>query len=71
MDLQKVRVYTLECCPNCERLKQYLHEHQIPFETADLDDPDTMVDLLYQVRAPLRDPYSTTDQTFRSGSRTT
>ena len=48
-------VYTLDSCPNCERLKDYLSDHKIPFMVADLGDPDTQVDLMYQAREPIQE----------------
>lgn len=53
--MDEIIVYTLDCCPNCERLKDYLSDHAIPFKVADLGDPDTQVDLMYETREPIRE----------------
>lgn len=53
--MDEIIVYTLDCCPNCERLKDYLSDHAIPFTVADLDDPDTQVDLMYETREPIQE----------------
>ena len=38
-------VYTLEVCPNCEKLKTALEEAGIEFEERDMQTRDSMVDL--------------------------
>jgi glutaredoxin len=40
-----VIAYTDPNCPHCRRLKQYLHEHNIPFENRDIvNDPQAAAD---------------------------
>lgn len=53
--MDEIIVYTLDCCPNCERLKEYLSQHAVPFAVVDLGDPDTQVDLMYQAREPIQE----------------
>jgi glutaredoxin len=38
-------VYTLEVCPNCEKLKAALEEAGIEFEERDMQTRDSLVDL--------------------------
>ena len=38
-------VYTLDVCPNCEKLKVALEEAEIEFEERDMQTRDSLVDL--------------------------
>lgn len=38
---RKIRVYSLSTCPACKRLKEFLKEHNIEYETIDVDTLDS------------------------------
>lgn len=38
-------VYTLEFCPNCDTLKQYLKEKAVPFQERDLSTAESLTEL--------------------------
>ncbi|MHC1625511.1 MAG: glutaredoxin family protein [Methermicoccaceae archaeon] len=40
-----VKVYSMEVCPRCEKLKEFLKEEGIPFEDLSLEDPEILTDL--------------------------
>lgn len=40
-------VYSLDICPNCEKLKTYLKDHGVDFIEKDLSDSHNIVDILY------------------------
>ncbi|MHC1625759.1 MAG: glutaredoxin family protein [Methanoculleaceae archaeon] len=44
-DRQDVTVYTLKCCPNCERLKDFLHRKGILFMERDMMSADALTEL--------------------------
>jgi len=39
--MPKVTLYTLSTCPWCRKAKNYLTEHQVPFEFTDFDLADS------------------------------
>jgi glutaredoxin len=44
-DNQKLIVYTLEYCPNCEILKEYLETNNIAFTAKDLTSAESLTEL--------------------------
>lgn len=52
-----ITIYTLPVCPNCEDLKEQLHNHNVEFNVLDLEDEDVRMDLLLEcvtlVEAPI------------------
>jgi glutaredoxin len=44
-DNQKLIVYTLEYCPNCESLKEYLESNGIVFSTKDMASAESLTEL--------------------------
>ena len=36
--MQKVKVYSTSTCYFCVKLKEFLHQHKIPFEDADVNE---------------------------------
>jgi len=44
-DTRKLTVYTLEYCPNCETLKEYLTGNGIAFTTKDMDSAESLTEL--------------------------
>jgi glutaredoxin len=44
-DKKKLIVYTLEYCPNCETLKEYLESHDIDFILRDLASAESLTEL--------------------------
>ncbi|HUU75562.1 MAG TPA: glutaredoxin family protein [Methanoregulaceae archaeon] len=40
-----VIIYTLEFCPNCELLKEYLKNQEIPFSEQDMSSAESLTDL--------------------------
>jgi len=53
----EIVVYTLPICPNCDKFKQSLNDHAIPYTTRDLEDDDVRMELLMEsvtlVEAPI------------------
>ena len=41
----RLTIYTLELCPNCELLKEYLTGHEIPFQERDLSTAESLTEL--------------------------
>jgi glutaredoxin len=44
-DAPNLVIYTLEYCPNCEILKEYLTEHHIPFDEKDMATAESLTEL--------------------------
>jgi len=44
-DSPQLTIYTLELCPNCELLKEYLHGHNIPFIEKDMSTAESLTEL--------------------------
>ena len=44
-DNRKLTVYTLEYCPNCETLKEYLESNGIAFATKDMASAESLTEL--------------------------
>jgi glutaredoxin len=38
-------IYTLECCPNCEALKEYLETNKIAFTVKDMGSAESLTEL--------------------------
>jgi len=41
----RLTIYTLELCPNCELLKEYLAGHEIPFHEMDMSTAESLTEL--------------------------
>lgn len=41
----RLTIYTLELCPNCELLKEYLTGHGIPYEEKDMSTAESLTEL--------------------------
>jgi len=46
MEIEEIKIYTKEFCPNCEILKEYLIEHDIVYQEYNLDDSDVIAELM-------------------------
>jgi len=44
-DTQNLIIYTLEYCPNCEILKEYLTRNRIPFDEKDMSTAESLTEL--------------------------
>jgi glutaredoxin len=44
-DIPQLTIYTLEYCPNCELLKEYLKGHHIPYQERDMATADSLTEL--------------------------
>lgn len=44
-DSPQLTIYTLELCPNCELLKEYLTGHGIPFLERDMSTAESLTEL--------------------------
>jgi glutaredoxin len=44
-DSPQLTIYTLELCPNCELLKEYLTGHTIPYEERDMSTAESLTEL--------------------------
>ena len=51
-----VELYTMEFCPRCDDVKQYLNQNSISYSSKDLEDPDVTVELLYEGIVPTEAP---------------
>ncbi|MBP2132515.1 glutaredoxin [Methanomicrobium sp. W14] len=74
-DNQKIVVYSLENCPNCEMLKSFLKENGFLYEELDLADPANMTELrlnnVFVREAPVlqvNDKFLTSQELFDNGS---
>ncbi|GAA5262063.1 glutaredoxin domain-containing protein [Methanocalculus sp.] len=74
-DVHEIIVYSLEVCPNCEILKQYLQDNAIPFMERSLEDPEALTDLrmngIFVMEAPVLqvgDEYLTSQEIFENGA---
>ncbi|MCP1662371.1 MAG: glutaredoxin family protein [Methanocalculus sp. MSAO_Arc1] len=72
--IDTIIVYSLEVCPNCEILKQYLQNNTIPYRERALDDPEVLTDLrmngVFVMEAPvlqIGDRYLTSKELFSDG----
>jgi len=68
-------LYTLENCPNCEVLKEYLKKKGIPFTERDLSDAESLTDLrvngVFVMEAPVvrgGDTFLTSEDLFPRGT---
>jgi glutaredoxin len=73
-DTQKLVIYTLEYCPNCELVKDYLNRNDIPFEEKTMATAESLTELringVFVNEAPvLRGPggFLTTRDLFSKG----
>lgn len=74
-DVHDIIVYSLEVCPNCEILKQYLHDNTIPYMERSLEDPEALTDLrmngVFVMEAPVLqvgERYFTSQEIFENGA---
>ena len=74
-DNQKIVVYSLEVCPNCELLKGFLKKNGILYQELDLAEPANMTELrlnnVFVREAPVLqagDKFLTSPELFKSGS---
>ncbi|MBR6011887.1 MAG: glutaredoxin family protein [Methanomicrobium sp.] len=44
-DSPKITVYSLEVCPNCEKLKNFLKSHDVAYDELDMASPENMTEL--------------------------
>jgi glutaredoxin len=44
-DIPKLVIYTLEYCPNCEVVKEYLKRNQIPFDERNMATAESLTEL--------------------------
>ncbi len=45
VDSPQLTIYTLELCPNCELLKEYLTGRMVPFQERDMSTAESMTEL--------------------------
>ena len=67
-DIMMVEVYSLPVCPNCDDLKDKLHNHNISFATYDLEDDDVRMNLLLDSVTLVEAPIVKIDRQYMSGS---
>ncbi len=74
-DVFDIIVYSLEVCPNCEILKQYLQDNTIPYMERSLEDPEALTDLrmngVFVMEAPVLqvgERYLTSQEIFDNGA---
>ena len=73
-DSPQLTIYTLELCPNCELLKEYLKGHGIPYQERDLSTAESLTELringVFVSEAPVLqngDHFLTTHELFLGG----
>ncbi|MEI6292092.1 MAG: glutaredoxin domain-containing protein [Methanomicrobiales archaeon] len=73
-DSPQLTIYTLELCPNCELLKEYMKGHGIPFRERDLSTAESLTELringIFVSEAPVLqngDHFLTTNELFSGG----
>jgi glutaredoxin len=73
-DSPQLTIYTLELCPNCELLKEYLKGHGIPYQERDLSTAESLTELringIFVSEAPVLqngDHFLTTNELFLGG----
>lgn len=73
-NVHDIIVYSLEVCPNCEILKQYLQDNKISYTERSLDDPEALTDLrmngVFVMEAPvlqIEETYLTSKEIFQNG----
>ena len=74
-DSQKIVVYSLETCPNCDLLKSFLKKNGFLYSDLDLADPANMTELrlnnVFVREAPVLqvgNKFLTSKELFQSGS---
>jgi glutaredoxin len=74
-DISRLVVYTLEFCPNCDKLKTYLQKNGVPYSERDLSTAESLTELrvngVFVSEAPVLqkgDEFLTTTDLFSSGS---
>ena len=74
-EVHNIIVYSLEVCPNCEILKQYLQDNTIPYMERSLEDPEALTDLrmdgIFVMEAPvlqIGETYLTSQEIFEKGA---
>ncbi|MCQ1539106.1 glutaredoxin family protein [Methanocalculus taiwanensis] len=74
-EVHDIIVYSLEVCPNCEILKQYLQDNSIPYMERSLEDPESLTDLrmngIFVMEAPvlqIDETYLTSQEIFEKGA---
>ena len=72
--ISQLVVYTLECCPNCDKLKDYLKKNGIPYSERDLSTAESLTELrvngIFVNEAPVLqkgEDFLTTTDLFASG----
>lgn len=73
-EISQLVVYTLECCPNCDKLKAYLKKKGVRYSERDLSTAESLTELrvngVFVNEAPVLqrgDEFLTTTDLFRSG----
>ncbi len=73
-DSKNIIVYSLEVCPNCEILKNYLQIKGVDYAERSLDDPEALTDLrmngVFVMEAPvlqIGEEYLTSKELFKDG----
>ncbi|MCP1714961.1 glutaredoxin [Methanocalculus alkaliphilus] len=73
-DSKNIIVYSLEVCPNCEILKNYLQIKGVDYAEISLDDPEALTDLrmngVFVMEAPvlqIGEEYLTSKELFKDG----
>jgi glutaredoxin len=74
-DSPQLTIYTLELCPNCELLKEYLRGHGIPFLERDMSTAESLTELringIFVSEAPVLqngDDFLTSQDLFSRGT---
>jgi glutaredoxin len=72
--ISQLVVYTLECCPNCDKLKAYLKKSGVSYSERDLSTAESLTELrvngVFVNEAPVLqkgDEFLTTTDLFSSG----
>ncbi len=64
---KKVLVYSTPTCPHCKRLKQFLKEHEIPFEERDGSADKAARDEMVRRSGPMGGPVIDIDGSLTRG----
>lgn len=55
--MAKITIYTTEHCPKCNKLKTHLQANSIPFDVADMSNPEALTELrfngVFSITAPV------------------
>ena len=63
-----ISIYTLPVCPNCDDLKNKLKQHNVVFNTFDLEDDNVRMDLLMDSVTLVEAPIVKIDDRYMSGN---